>query len=370
MVIKKMSRRRFVRAAGVGLASTATSTFPMPTIAQGVRELKMVTTWPKGLTGFGKSADRVAREIAALSEGRVRVKVFAANEMVGAFESFDAVSSGLADMYHGAEYYWESRSPAFNYFAAVPFGFTAAEMNAWVYFGGGQALWDTLSADFGLKPFMCGNSGTQMGGWFTKEVTGVGSFNGLRYRMPGLGGEVLRRLGAVVVNLPGGEIIPSLRSGAIDASEWVGPSDDMALGLHKAAPYYYYPGFHEPGTALSLVVNKKLWDSLGATERRFIETAAVAENSNMLAEYNANNAAALSMLIDDPAIKVRRFDDTVIQSLSKITGEVLDAASRRDEITRRVHDSFMKFRAATVRWADISERAYLNARALPMASRG
>jgi len=217
---------------------------------------------------------------------------------------------------------------------------------------------------------MCGNSGTQMGGWFTKEVTDVGSFNGLRYRMPGLGGEVLRRLGAVVVNLPGGEIIPSLRSGAIDASEWVGPSDDMALGLHKAAPYYYYPGFHEPGTALSLVVNKKLWDSLGATERRFIETAAVAENSNMLAEYNANNAAALSMLIDDPAIKVRRFDDTVIQSLSKITGEVLDAASRRDEITRRVHDSFMKFRAATVRWADISERTYLNARALPMASRG
>jgi TRAP-type mannitol/chloroaromatic compound transport system substrate-binding protein len=369
MVVRAINRRRFVAGAGIGLASTA-STFPKPVVAQGMRELKMVTTWPKGLTGFGKSAERVAREIAALSEGRVQVKVFAANEMVGAFESFAAVSSGLADMYHGAEYYWDGRSPAFSYFAAVPFGFTAAEMNAWIYFGGGQGLWDTLSADFGLKPFLCGNSGTQMGGWFTKEVTGVGSFKGLRYRIPGLGGEVLRRLGAVVVNLPGGEIIPSLRSGAIDASEWVGPWDDMALGLHKAAPYYYYPGFHEPGTALSLVINKKLWDSLSTTERRFIETAAVAENSNMLAEYNANNAAALGMLIDDPAIKIRRFDDTIIQSLRKITGEVLADTSRKDEMTRRVHDSFMKFRGAAVRWADISERAYLNARALSIPSRG
>lgn len=367
MVTRTIDRRGFVRTAGIGLAATA-SAFPMPAIAQGVREFRMVTTWPRGLTGLGRSAERVAHKIAALSGGRIQVKVFAANEMVGAFESFDAVSSGLADMYHGAEYYWEARSPAFSYFAAVPFGFTAAEMNAWVYFGGGQALWDALSAGFGLKPFMCGNTGAQMGGWFTKEVTSVGSFQGLRYRMPGLGGEVLRRVGAVVVNLPGGEIIPSLRSGAIDASEWIGPWDDMALGLHQAAPYYYYPGFHEPGTALSLVVNKKLWDSLGSTERSYIETAAVAENSNMLAEYNANNAAALGRLVDDPAIKIRRFDDSIVQLFNKITGEVLADASRKDDMTRRIHDSFMSFRAAAVRWADISERAYLNARALPIPS--
>ncbi len=363
-----MDRRQFIAGMSVGAAATAIS-LPKPAIGQGLRELKMVTTWPKGLLGLGMSAERVARTITALSGGRIQVKVFGANEMVGAFESFAAVASGLADMYHGAEYYWEGRSAAFNYFAAVPFGLTAAEMNAWIYFGGGQELWDRLSAAFGLKPFLCGNTGVQMGGWFTKEVTGVESFKGLRYRMPGLGGEVLRRLGAAAVNLPAGEIIPSLQSGAIDASEWVGPWDDMALGLHKAAPHYYYPGFHEPGTALSLVVNKQLWDSFGSTERNVIETAAVAENSYLLAEYNANNAIALGKLIDDPAITIRKFDDSILHSLSRVTGEVLADQSRKDEITLRVYDSFMKFRTAAVRWGDISERAYLNARALPSSVR-
>ena len=293
-----------------------------------------------------------------------RVGTSTAGQLVGAFEAFDAVSTGLADMYHGAEYYWESRSAAFPYFAAVPFGFTAAEMSAWVYFGGGQALWDELSAGFGLKPFQCGNTGAQMSGWFTKELTGVESYKGLRYRMPGLGGEVLRRLGAVVVNLPGGEIIQALKSGAIDASEWIGPWDDMALGLNKAASYYYYPGFHEPGTALSLVVNKKLWDGLGSTEQSVIATATAAENSRLLAEYNAKNAAALEVLITDPAIHIRKLDDAILQSLGKASGEVLAETSRRDDLTRRVYDSFTKFRTAAVRWGEISERSYLNARAL------
>jgi TRAP-type mannitol/chloroaromatic compound transport system substrate-binding protein len=358
-----MDRRQLISAAAVGIAAAA-SAFPKPAIAQGVRELKMVTTWPKNLPGLGTSAERVAQSITALSCGRLQVKVLGAGQLVNAFESFDAVSSGLADMYHGAEYYWEGRSAAFSYFAAVPFGLTAAEMNAWVYYGGGQALWDELSAGFGLKPFLCGNTGVQMGGWFTRELTGIESFKGLRYRMPGLGGEVLRRLGAAVVNLPGGEIIQSLRSGAIDASEWVGPWDDMALGIHKVANHYYYPGFHEPGTALSLVVNKKLWDSLGPAERSGIDIAAAAENSLLLAEYNAKNAAALKMLVNDPAIKIRKFDDSILQLLGKTTGELLAETSRKDELTRRVYDSFLNFRETAILWGDHSERSYLNARAL------
>ena len=203
-----------------------------------------------------------------------------------------------------------------------------------------------MSAGFGLKAFLCGNTGAQMGGWFTKELTSAESYKGLRYRMPGLGGEVLRRLGAVVVTLPG----------AIDASEFAGPWVDMALGLHKAAKYYYYPGFHEPGAALSVAVNKNLWDGLGSTERSIIETAAEAENARSFAEFTANDAAALQLLVNDPAIQFRKLDDAILQALGKLSGEVLAETGRKDDLSRRVYDSFMKFRTATVRWGDISER--------------
>jgi TRAP-type mannitol/chloroaromatic compound transport system substrate-binding protein len=359
-----MDRRQFVAGASVGVAAAA-SAFPRPAIAQGLRELKMVTIWPKTLPGLQSGAERVAATIGALSGGRLTVKVFAAGQLVGAFESFDAVSSGLADMYHASEITWAGRSAAFSYFCNVPFGLTPSEINAWIYHGGGQALWDELSAGFGLKPLMCGNTGPQMGGWFTKELTGVESYKGLRYRMPGIGGEVLRRLGAVVVNLPASEIIPSLRSGAIDASEFAGPWVDMALGLNKAAKYYYYPGFHEPGAALSLVVNKKLWDSLDRTERSLIETATAAETALSYADFTANDAVALQQLANDPAIEVRKLDDSILEALGKVSGEVLYETSRKDDLTRRVYDSFIKFRISALRWGDVSERAFLNARALP-----
>lgn len=358
-----MDRRKFIKGASIGITVPA-AVFPKPAIAQGVRELKLVTLWPKTLPGLQSSAERVAKSITALSGGRLHVSVFGAGELVAAFDSFDAVASGLADMYHGSEITWHDRSPAFSYFCNVPFGLTAAETNAWIRYGGGQALWDELSAEFGLKAFLCGNTGAQMGGWFIKELTGVESFKGLRYRMPGPGGEVLRRLGAVVINLPGGEIIPALRSGAIDASEFAGPWIDMALGLHKAAPYYYYPGFHEPGAALSLSINKKLWDGLDITDQAIIEAATAAENDRSLAEMSVNNAAALEMLVQDPAIRLRKLDDEILQALGRISGEVLADTSHNDGLTRRVYDSFMKFRTAAVLWGDISERSYLNARSL------
>ena len=321
-----MDRREFVAGASVGIAAVA-SAFPKPAIAQGARELKMVTIWPKALPGLQSGAERVAQSITSLSGGRLQVKVFAAGELVSAMESFDAASSGLADFYHGSEITWAGKSPTFSYFCNVPFGFTADEINAWVYSGGGQELWDELSGGFHLKAFLCGNTGPQMGGWFTKELTSVESFKGLRYRMPGLGGDVLRRLGAVVVTLPGGEIIPSLRSGAIDASEFAGPWVDMAFGLHKAAKYYYYPGFHEPGAAVSLAINKKIWDSLGSTERSIIETAAASENVRSLAEFTVHNATSLEQLANDPAIQIRKMDDCDPASARQAERR----GSRRDE---------------------------------------
>jgi TRAP-type mannitol/chloroaromatic compound transport system substrate-binding protein len=359
-----MKRRKFLYAATAGGALAA---LPAPAISQGIRELKMVTSWPKGLPGLGTSAERLGRAITAITGGRLKVQVFGAGELVSAFEVFDAVSRGVVDMYHSAEYYWEKRSPAFNFFAAVPFGFTADELAAWLHWGGGQQLWDELSAGFDIKPLPSSNTGAQMGGWFTKEVKGPESYRGLRYRMPGLGGEVLRRLGAVVVNLPGGEISAALKSGAIDASEWVGPWNDIVLGLHKASNFYYYPGFHEPGTMLSLGINKRLWDGLSAEDRSAITTVANAEYTLSLAEFNANNAKALDQLSQDKSIELRSFDDSLLQALGKASGEVVADTGLKDPLTRRVYESYTKFWSSANRLCQMSERGFLNARNLKFA---
>ena len=346
-------------------AAAAAATFPAPAVSQGIREFKMATSWPKGLPGLQTSAERLGQAITTATGNRIRVTVFAAGELVKPFEVFNAVSTGVLDMYHSAEYYWEKNSPAFNFFAAVPFGFTADEMAAWIHFGGGQALWDELSANYNLKPLLATNTGVQMGGWFTKEVTSPQSFAGLKYRMPGLGAEVLRRLGAVVVNLPGGEIVGALRSGAIDASEWVGPWNDMYLGLHKASKFYYYPGFHEPGTVLSLAINKAKWDGLSAEERGLITIAANAEYTLSLAEFNANNAKFLLELRQDKNIEIRKFDDSVLEVLGKNSGEVMAEVGGKDPLTRRIYQSYIDFRSRYTPWSDMAERGYLNARSLP-----
>jgi TRAP-type mannitol/chloroaromatic compound transport system substrate-binding protein len=359
-----MNRRRFLASAGV--AAGAVASLPAPALSQGMRELKMVTTWPKGLPGLQASAERIAQAITTATGNRINVKVFAAGEMVKAFESFEAVSSGVADMYHAADYYWEKKSPAFSFFAAVPFGFTAQEMAAWIHFGGGQALWDELSAGFNIKALMTTNTGVQMGGWFIKEVSGPDSYKGLRYRMPGLGGEVLRRMGAAVVSLPGGDIAPSLKSGAIDASEWVGPWNDMALGLHKVSKYYYYPGFHEPGTVLCTGFNTTVWNSLSSDDRNLIHSIAGAEYSYSLAEFNAKNAQSLGELVQDKNIDIRKFDDSMLLTFGRISAEVLAELGTKDPMTRKIYQSYTEFRNRATRWSELSERGYLNARNLSL----
>ena len=231
------TRRRDVLL-GATVAVAAAGGLPAPAIAQGIKELKMVTAWPANSVGLQTSAERLAQSITALSDGRLKVTVYPDGSLVRAFEVFDAVSAGAADMYHATDYYFEAKSVALNFFAAVPFGLTAGELCSWIDFGGGQALWDEVDAPFNIKPLMSTNTGAQMGGWFNKEINHPADFKGLRYRMPGLGAEVLRRMGATVVTTPGGEIVRALKSGAIDASEWVGPWNDMVLGLHKVSKYY------------------------------------------------------------------------------------------------------------------------------------
>ncbi|MCB1476433.1 MAG: TRAP transporter substrate-binding protein, partial [Rhodobiaceae bacterium] len=257
-----MDRRSFLTKAGLASGAVAASALATPAISQGKMELKMVTTWPKNFPGLGTGAQRVADRITAMTEGRITVKLYAAGELVPPFESFDAVSQGTADMYHGADYYWQGKHKGFNFFTAVPLGLTANELDGWVNHGGGQALWDELAGGFNVKPLMAGNTGVQMGGWFAKEIKSLEDLKGLKFRMPGLGGEVLRQLGASVVALPGGEIFPALQSGAIDGTEWVGPWNDMAFGFYKVVKYYYWPGFHEPGSGLACGVNKGVWEKL------------------------------------------------------------------------------------------------------------
>ena len=357
-------RRRDILAGAGSLAADAAVSFPAPAIAQGIRQLKMVTDWTETMPGLLPSARRLAQTIGEATKGRIRIEVFPANAFVRAFETFDAVSAGVADMYHSYDGYFEKKSPALSFYCGVPFGFTANELFAWVRYGGGQELWNALGGQFNIKPLLCLSTGTQMGGWFNNEITSLEAFKGLRYRMPGLGAEILRRLGAIVVSLPGGEIAPALKSGAIDASEWIGPWQDMALGLHQAAGYYYYPGFHEPGTAQTLGINKRVWESFDAGDQRLIEAAAAGEYAHTLAEFNTNDALSLRKLRDEGKVKILKFDDAMLKAFHELSRDVVANAGSGDDISRKIYASFQQFRDLAMDWNDISERAYLNSRGL------
>jgi TRAP-type mannitol/chloroaromatic compound transport system substrate-binding protein len=364
-----MRRREFVKAAGVGGAvasvGLAASTFPAPALAQDIKQFKMVTTWPKNFPGLGTGAERLAQRIGQMSEGKIEVKVFAAGELVPAFESFDAVSSGNAEMSHSAAYYWQGKSPAFNFFTAVPFGLLPMEHASWVAYGGGQELWDELAAPFNIKPFLRASTGPQMGGWFRREINTLDDYKGLKFRMPGLGGEVLRRLGAAVVNLPGGEIFPALQSGTIDGTEWVGPWHDLAFGFYKVAKLYYHPGWHEPGTTGEVMINLSVWQGLTKEQQALIEAAIEAEAWREYAEINAQNAGSLKVLVEQHGVDVRRFNDDLLLEIGRVSGEVVAEVGATDPLTQRIYESYMNFRRTAVDWGEIADQGYYNARSLP-----
>ena len=358
---KRISRRRLLAGGLAGAAALALR--PLKgRAAPARRELKMVTSWPKNFPGLGTAAEDLARQIEKLSDGALRVRVFAAGELVGAFEAFDAVSTGVADMYHGAEYYWQGKSPAFNFFTSVPFGMTARELSAWIYYGGGQALWDELSARFRIRAFLATSTGLQMGGWFNKEIQSVADLQGLKMRMPGLGGEVLRRLGAVAVALPGSDIFPALSSGAIDASEWVGPWNDQAFGFHQIARYYYWPGFQEPGAGLAAGIRLDVWEELPPYQQAIIRTACAAQVEKSLAEFHHNNARALVQLQREHGVQLRRFPRTVLRELRRVSHEVLEDIAQRDPLTGKIYRSFQANLAPLQQWGRIAEEAYMNMR--------
>lgn len=359
-----MKRRDILKSGLAAALGTGAAMTAVPALAKKSKriEITMVSTWPRDFPGLGTGAQRFAKRLTDMTDGRITVNYFAANERVKAFDSFDEVASGNAQMYHAAEYYWKGKHPGFAYFTSVPFGMTYNEINAWIQHGGGQQLWDELAAAYGLKCLPCGNTGVQMGGWFRKEMNTAADFKGLKMRMPGLGGDVIAKLGASPVSLPGGQIYENLVSGAIDATEWVGPWNDKFMKFYEAAKYYYYPGMHEPGAMLSLGMNKKFWDSLSRADQLTIQAAAETENSIMMSEYNANNGDALKKLVSEQGVKLRRFSDDIYDSFGEAAAEVFAEVESHSKLAKTIHQSFLKSRESVGSWAKISDQEYVQQR--------
>ena len=322
----------------------------------------MATTWPKDFQGVGTGANYFAKLVNDMSAGRLQIKVYGAGEIVPALEVFDAVSQGTVEIGHGASYYWKGKMPVAPLFSAIPFGMTATEINGWLYHGGGMALYRELYAPFNVIPTVGGNTGCQMAGWFKRDINSLTDIKGLKMRIPGLGGEVLARAGGEPVLIPGGEVFTALQTGAIDAAEWIGPYNDLAFGLYKAAQNYYYPGWHEPGTALEIIINKQRFEALPAGLQTIVMTAAQAANIDMLSEFTARNHEALRSLITDHQVQVKRLPDDVLAELKKHGDAIVRESASADQISQRILESCTGFLASVKDWSKIADLSYMQTR--------
>ena len=323
---------------------------------------RLVTAWPKNYPGLGMAPERIADLVEEMSNGQMKITVYGAGEQVPAFGVFDAVSSGSHQMGHSGGYFWKGKVPAAQFFTGVPFGLTADEINAWTNRGGGLELWREIYEPFNIYPIPAGNTGTQMFGWFNKEINSLEDIKGLKMRIPGIGGEVLKRAGGIPVTLPGGELFTALQTGVIDATEWVGPYNDLTFGFQQTAKYYYYPGWHEPGSMLELLINKDAWDSLPKHLQVIIETASKAVNQDILDEYTARNNKALRELVDVHGVELRRLPDDVIAEFKIIANEILEENAYEDETVNKVYQSYLKFKNEVSEYHKVSEDAFVEAR--------
>ena len=357
-----MKRRDFIKTASIGALASTTVAAPAIVSADKKIKWKMVTTWPKNFPVLGTGANELAKLITQMSGGRIKVKVYGAGELIPAFEVFDAVSRGTAQIGHGSAYYWKGKIEEAQFFSTVPFGMNGQEMTSWLYYGGGMQLWQETYEPFGVIPAAAGNTNVQMAGWFNREINSTKDLQGLKMRIPGLGGEVLKRAGGTPVNLPGGELFTALKTGAIDATEWVGPYNDLAFGLYRAAKYYYYPGWHEPGTTLEAIINKKAFESLPKDLQKIVSNACKVVNQDMSTEFIAKNNAALDTLVNKHKVDVRRLPDDALQKLKGLSHEVVSELAGKNAAAKKIYASYNKFYRQVVAWHDISEKIYFNIR--------
>ena len=359
-----MKRREFFKSAGVLTAGAAAATaLATPAISQGNTTWRMVTTWPKNFPGLGVGAQRLADRITAASGGRLTIQVFAAGEMVPGLQALDAVIDGSAEMSHGAAYYWQNKSQGLSFFTGVPFGMTSRELTGWVRYMGGQEIWDEIYDQFGLQGFLSGDTGTQAGGWFRNELTGLSNVQGLRFRTPGLGGQVWSRLGASVTNLAAGEIFAALQSGTLDAAEFVGPYNDLALGFYQIAKNYYFPSFIEPGLATELVVDKAKYQALPADLQAIVRDVCQAEYDAVAADFAANDPRALQALINEHGVQVRQFPDEILEAGAKAAKDILsEIRESGDALTKKTAESFVSAFNIVRQKTDGTDSLFLQAR--------
>ncbi|MGY4877735.1 TRAP transporter substrate-binding protein [Vreelandella aquamarina] len=357
-----MQRRHFLKTAGLGAAGVAAAPFISTANAQETITWNMVTSWPKNFPALGTGANEFAARVEALSGGRMRIRVHGAGELVPALEVFDAVAAGTAEMGHSASYYWRGKVAASQFFTAVPFGMNTQETNAWLYYGGGQELWDELYAKHNLKPFAVGNTTTQPGGWFKKEINSLEDLQGVKLRLPGLAGEAMNRIGVTTVTIPGGEIFTAMQTGALDAADWVSPYNDLAFGLHQVAEYYYTSAWNEPSAILEGTVNLDAWNALPDDLKAVVEEAARASNLSMISEFTFRNAQALDTLVNEHDVKLRSFPEDVMQALYESSIEVIREQTESDPESKKIYDSYRAFQELVRPVTDSGEFTYLKNR--------
>jgi len=362
MGTKRRDRRRFLGAAAAGaataLAGCRAETSGGPAVHTGRRvQWRLTSSFPRSLDTLYGCSERLAERLNALSGGSFLVRPYPAGEIVPGLQVLDAVQQGTTQCGHTASYYFTGKNPALAFDAGVPFGLTARQQFAWLYEGGGLELMRGLFADFDIVNFPAGSTGVQMGGWFNREVDSPSDLHGLRMRIPGLGGQVMSRLGVTVQVLGGGEIYQALEQGAIDATEWVGPYDDEKLGFHRVARNYYYPGWWEPGPTLSFYVNRKAWDDLPATYREMFRTAAAETAMWVTARYDTVNPPALERLLAE-GVSLKRFSDDILQAAHDASFELYEEQAAADPGYRSVYEAWSAARRASYRWFATAEAAF------------
>jgi TRAP-type mannitol/chloroaromatic compound transport system substrate-binding protein len=355
-----MKRRKFLSYATTATATTAVLNSASPIVqAQSLPNIrwKLTTSWPTSLDTLYGAAKTIARRVKEMTNGRFTIQTFAAGEIVPGLQVMDAVQQGTVECGHTSSYYYIGKDPALAFATAVPFGLNAQQQNAWLYQGGGNEAINQVYSQFNIIAFPAGNTGVQMGGWFKREINTVADLQGLKMRIPGLGGEILSRLGVNVQVLPGGEIFLALERGAIDAAEFVGPYDDEKLGLNKAAKFYYYPGWWEAGPTLHLLVNLEAWNSLPSEYQNILQAAAVEANIECLAKYDALNPPALQRLVEK-GTQLREFSPAILKAAEKMSFDLFQETASKSSSFKQVYDSWQQFRESIYLWHSVSEFSY------------